>query len=388
MHLRILLPQVKPSSLELPEKCPHEECGSRYVRRYQVVNKKIRDTVEDEVVAWRCQCVVCKRTFRVYPEGVDRSQTSLRVRGLAVMLYLLGLSYGAVSLALEALGIYQSKTQVYEAVQEAARRVPGLRRRAVYGGIETPAVGADLTSVKCKGKWLPLGLAVDDTNGTTLTVDLLPGEDAETLREWLGPVLEATGAQLLVTDDADSFKQVADAHDLDHQICKSHVKRNTEALVEDLKNKAQGSGDPSLREIGVSDEEAQEHLERLRELVKRRDPEEVDELAKLYDRYTGSSPPKKGERASLAYRMYLLFLDRWNMWARLTRYRSWQGPNGESVDGTNNGCERAIGWDIKERYRTMRGYKNPENAVWVSRLLAWCGNNHRQGGADLSQLLA
>jgi transposase-like protein len=388
MRLKMLLPQVKPWSLELPEQCPHEECGSRYVRRYQAVRKKIRDTVEDEVVAWRCQCLVCKRTFRVYPQGVDRSQTSLRVKGLAVMLYLLGLSYGAVSLALEALGIDQSKTQVYEAVQETARRVPGLRRRAVYGGIETPAVGADLTSVRCSGKWLPLGLAVDDTDGTTLTVDLLPGEDAETLKEWLDPVLEATGAQLLVTDDADSFKQVADAQDLEHQICKSHVQRNTEALVEDLKNKAQDSGDPSLREKGVSAEEAQQHLERLRELVKRRDPEEVEELAKLYDRYTGASPPKKGEQASLAYRMYLLFLDRWNMWPRLTRYRTWRGPNGETVDGTNNGCERAIGWDIKERYRSMRGYKNPQNAVWVSRLLAWCGNNHRLGGADLSQLLA
>jgi hypothetical protein len=35
---------------------------------------------------------------------------------------------------------------------------------------------------------------------------------------------------------------------------------------------------------------------------------------------------------------------------------------------------RAIGWWIKERSRTMRGYTVPENAVRVSRLLAWCGN--------------
>jgi len=69
-----------------------------------------------------------------------------------------------------------------------------------------------------------------------------------------------------------------------------------------------------------------------------------------------------------------LFLDRWNLWHRLTRYRQWQGPKGETLDGTNNACERAIGWWIKERYRTMRGYKVPENAVRVSRLLAWCGN--------------
>jgi hypothetical protein len=34
----------------------------------------------------------------------------------------------------------------------------------------------------------------------------------------------------------------------------------------------------------------------------------------------------------------------------------------------------AIGWWIKERYRSLRGYKVPENVEIVSRLLTWCGN--------------
>jgi hypothetical protein len=303
------------------------------------------------------------------------------------MLYLLGLSYGATSLVLDALGVYRSKSRVYDAVQAAARRVPGLRREAVFGEIKTPALGADVTSVKCNGQWVQLGLAVNDIDGTALTLDVVSGEDAETLKEWLAPVIEATGAELLVTDDADSFKQVADAHALQHQICKSHVKRNTEALVEDLKNQVHQSQDGSLNEIGVTPEEALEDLETLRALVRSRQTEDEDEIARLYDRYIGTSPPKKGERASLAYRMYLLFLDRYNMWRRLTCYRQWEGPNGERVDGTNNGCERAFGWWIKERYRTMRGYKRRENALYVSRLLVWCGNQSQSSGASLSQLL-
>ena len=87
---------------------------------------------------------------------------------------------------------------------------------------------------------------------------------------------------------------------------------------------------------------------------------------------------------SLAYRLRMLFLDRWNLWFRLTRYRSWKGPKGEHLDGTNNACERAIGWWIKERYRCMRGYNVPQNAVRVSRFLAWCGNFLLRGGADLA----
>jgi len=332
--------------------------------------------------------LTCGHTFRVYPEGVDRAQASLRVRGLGVMLYLLGLSYGATSLALEALGVYRSKSQVYEAVQAAARRVPGLCRTQIFGGIQTPAVGADVTSVKCSGQWLHLGLAVNDIDGTALTLDVLEGEDAETLKKWLEPVLEATGAQLLVTDDADSFKQVADAHALQQQICKSHVRRNTEKLVEELKHQARQNQDGSLSKLGITLEKAQKHLESLLELVKSRRPEDEHKLAELYERYIGATPPKKGKRANLAYRMYLLFLDRYNMWRRLTCYRLWQGPNQERVDGTNNGCERAFGWWVKERYRSMHGYKSRENALHVSRLLVWCGNQSRSSGANLSQLIA
>src|SRR3989442_15673553 len=75
----------------------------------------------------------------------------------------------------------------------------------------------------------------------------------------------------------------------------------------------------------------------------------------MHRRYLQAVPPQEGEHQSLAYRLRLLFLDRWNLWPRLTRYRKWKGPKGETLDGTNNAWERAIGWWIKERYRTMRG---------------------------------
>ena len=75
----------------------------------------------------------------------------------------------------------------------------------------------------------------------------------------------------------------------------------------------------------------------------------------MHRRYLEAAPPKKGGTASLAYRLRLVFLDRWNLWSRLTRYRKWRSPNDEQLDGTNNACERAIAGAIKERYRSMRG---------------------------------
>jgi len=220
------------------------------------VAKALRDTVYQEVRVHRYQCLRCKRTFRVYPQGTTKAQTSQRVKGLAVMLYLLGLSYGAVSLALEGLGVALCKSRVYDGVQEVARRVPGLTRDQVFAGVKTPAEGADLTSVKCKGEWLPLGITVDPISGLALTIDALPAEDIKALKEWIEPIAKRVDAQVLVTDDADGFKTVADEVGLQHQVCKAHVLRNTETLIERYQPLVARDADGSLQAIGVSREQA------------------------------------------------------------------------------------------------------------------------------------
>jgi hypothetical protein len=387
MRLHLILPEVVPTAFNIPSCCPGPDCSSTRLRWHQAVNKRVRDTVYHQVTAQRYQCLRCGRTFRVYPQGVTPAHSSQRVRGLAVMLYLLGLSYGAVSLALQALGVPLCKSRVYDLVQAAAERVPGLQQEQVFNDLRTPALGGDVTSVKCRGRWLPLGLTVDDIHGVVLTVDALTGEDAAVLTAWLAPIAAAVGARLLVTDDADAFKAVAEDLGLDQQVCKSHVKRNTEALIETLTATLQQGPDASLSAIGLTAEQAVAALEQLRELIGRRCPADITILERLHDRYARAAAPRPGERATVAYRLRLLFLDRWSLWPQLTRYRSWRGPHGETVDGTNNNSERGIGWWIKERYRTMRGYKRPRSAVNVSRLLAWAGNHLNTGGA-LAPLLA
>ena len=388
MRLRIVLPKVNPEAITVPTRCAYAGCGGRKFHLRQEVAKSLRDTVYQEVQVHRYQCLRCQRTFRVYPEGTTRAQTSQRVKGLAVMLYLLGLSYGAVSLALEGLGISLCKSRVYDAVQEAAKRVPGLKREQVFAGGKTPALGADLTSVTCKGESLSLGITVDPISGLALTIDALPAEDAKTLKDWIEPIATSVGATVLVTDDADGFKTVADEIGVQHQVCKAHVLRNTEALIDKYQPLVACDADGSLGAIGVSPQQAAADLTRLGELVKSRQREQATELEALHRRYLEACPPREGAHQSLAYRLRLLFLDRWNLWHRLTRYRTWKGPQGETLDGTNNASERAIGWWIKERYRTMRGYKVPEHAVGVSRLLAWCGNFlTTEDGAILAGLL-
>ncbi len=294
-------------------------CGGRKFHLRQEVRKSLRDTVYQEVQVHRYQCLRCKRTFRVYPEGTDRAQTSQRVKGLAVMLYLLGLSYGAVSLALEGLGISLCKSRVYDAVQEAAKHVPGLKREQVFAGVKTPALGADLTGVTCKGEWLPLGITVDPISGLALTIDALSAEDIKALKEWIEPIAKSVGATVLVSDDADGGTAVADEVGVQHQVCKAHVLRNSEDLLEKYQPLVAWDADDSLGAIGVSPEQAAADLTRLGELVRSRQHEQAPELEAMHRRYLQAVPPREGEHQSLAYRLRLLFLDRWNLWHRLTR---------------------------------------------------------------------
>jgi transposase-like protein len=385
MRLKLILPVVDVEKYNQPEECPYGCKGKEFWLR-QAVKKQVRDSSHSEVIARRYECLQCRRTFRVYPQGINQKQFSQRALGLAVMLYVLGLSYGAVVLLLEALGLWIGKTTVYEAVQGAAERVPGMKQTQLLEGYRTPALGADLTSVKCKGKWLPLGVTVDALTGMTLSIDQLSSEDAQTLKEWLAPIIETVDAHILVTDDADALKTAADENGVYHQVCKSHVGRNTDALIEQLQAALANGCNPSLEQIGVSVQQALLDLQRLKELIHLRQPEAQGELESMYQRYQAAQPASRGKPASVAYRLRNLLLDRWNLWPRLTFYRSWKDPTGRTLDGTNNATERSIGWHIKERYRTMRGYKREQSALNVSRLIAHCGN-HLEGGLHLAALL-
>lgn len=391
MRLKLIPPAVQPDVYPEVGGCPYPGCGGRHVQLWQAVVKPIRDTRLEAVVAKRYRCLRCGRTFRIYPLGVGPDQTSARLKGVAVMFSVLGMSYGAVATALAALGFPLSKVGVYYAVQAAGAAVPGLRREAVSrGGGRVVGLGTDLTSVRCKGRWLTVGVSVDAVDGLALTVDLLPNGEAATLTAWVEELAAAVGAEVLVSDDADGFKAAADDAGLAHQVCKAHVVRNTEAWVQGMAPAGAADADGSLAVIEVKPAQAVADCHDLLRLMRERrpGPEADATLRAIHRRYVGAPPPGHGERASLAYRLRLFSLDRWNLWKRLTLYRGWAGPNGERLDGTNNGCERAIGWWVKERYRSMRGYKRPESVLNVSRLLAWLGNHLGGPGAHLADVIA
>ena len=121
MRIQVRLPTVEPEVYRDPTVCPYEGCGGRFFKRHGLrgEEKAIRDLNDDRVKSFRCRCMRCNRTFRVYPQGISRAQQSDRLKAITVLLYVLGLSYGAVADFLTALAVAVSKTTVYNNVQEA-----------------------------------------------------------------------------------------------------------------------------------------------------------------------------------------------------------------------------------------------------------------------------
>jgi len=378
MRIEVRLPRIEPKVYDELEECPH--CGGELFKPHGVTGEKkaIRDLGHEEVKSFRQRCLRCNHTMRVYPRGVSRAQQSDRLKAVSVLLYVLGLSYGAVSDFLGAMGCYVCKTTVYNNVQEAGTRACRRQRRRVKEEGRREVIGVDGTYVKVKGEQVGVEVVVDDKNGELLGLDIIVSESSEEVLKVIQDVVAEVDSEVLVSDDHGAYKEAVVELGLDHQICRSHVKRNVDELAESIKGQLQRK-EPLPEGVDSSPEDLKEDLETLQDLVRERPPDGSDQLEKLYHDYKAAPTPKKGQRHTVWYRMRMLITRLWDRWLNLTLDQRRDG-----LDGTNNSCERLIGWWIKERYRTMRGYKRTESIQNVVTLTAWMGV--RSGQCNMAEL--
>jgi len=388
MHLSVRLAKVEPTQIEPPTRCPFSKCKGTHFKVHQVVcHKAVRDTKYAEVLLPRYRCLKCQRSFRVYPKGVSNHHLSARLQALSVLLYVLGLSYQGVADLLESLELPIVKATAYNNVQAAGKRVQRLRRlreQELAGQVQV--LGADLTHVKCGGKDTLVAVATAILTGEPIRFEILDAEASFRIEQWLRTLAQVLGAEILVTDDADGLKMVADHLGLQHQICRAHVNRNIHDLVAALGSKALDHPDPVPWELApLTVEQFVDDLESVEWLIKSLPAHGQTQMQVLAARYQGAPPPAIGKKATMWYRMRLLTLDWSENWARLTLYQAWRSRQNVALDGTNNVTEQIIGQCVKERYRTMRGYKRKESIVNVSGLIGWI--RAKAPEYDMSELL-
>ena len=105
--------------------------------------KHLRDPYVTQVKAQRWQCTVCGYVFRVYPKGVTRRQQSLRLQGLSVFFWTLGMSLGAVTDALSAFGCPLSRPDVLVNLRRAGIAAHREKREYLRSKAKVRVVGMD-----------------------------------------------------------------------------------------------------------------------------------------------------------------------------------------------------------------------------------------------------
>lgn len=138
------------------------------------------------------------------------------------MMYGLGLSCSATSQLLGALGAEISRMGVWRDAQEAGEN---LRKSRPVGEVRVASLGADETVFKVKGKEVVVGFVVDGQSGRTLGFEVLFEGDGKAFRRWLEPYVKELGAEVLVSDDNDSYGVAAAELGLSHQLCVAHVRK-------------------------------------------------------------------------------------------------------------------------------------------------------------------
>jgi hypothetical protein len=170
---------------------------------------------------------------------------------LAALMYGLGLSCSAASHLLGALGAEIGKTSVWRDAQEAGE---ALRRKRPAG--QARVLGTDETVFKLKGKEVVVSFVVDGASGKTLGFEVLFEGDGRAFREWLEPYAKGLGAEVLVSDDNDSYSVAAAELGLSHQLCVAHVRKYVAKRAK------------SILEQAEREYEEQEEQEKLKKLSK------------------------------------------------------------------------------------------------------------------------
>lgn len=388
LHLRIPDVTLDVSNTP-PEHCPNAKhpCDGTTFHRFGHPEKSVRDIFVHCVHVQRWKCTTCHHVFRVYPQGVTRRQQSLRLQAISVHYWLLGMSLGAVTDALEALGCHLGRTTVYDNLRQSGTVARRKLRERLRGKIKVRVVALDVTHVTQQGHDKPVMHTSDASTGLTLEITPLHAEDEHTITRYVQRIAKLTGCAVIVTDDADAFKAAADAAGVQHALCQQHVVPNTLRLLHEIADQLAHLSPHQAIPPGFSVAQAWDDIALLEEAILACAPGSQPHLDELCRRYQSAPVPTRGVKAHPWYRLRLLSLDLAEDWERLTLTDRYRTPNGQRLaPKTNNVSERGIGLNIKERYRTMRGYKSTTSLRCIPALTAYA--REHQNSECLSALLA
>jgi transposase-like protein len=325
------LPDVKYYQADRPSRCPY--CAGETFQRWGGTVKQVRDPHLGEVWVYRYRCCSCRRTFRHYPMGIDRASQTLRMRALAAIGWLFGMSYRGEASYLSGFGVVLGRMSIWRDVQQRANQ---LQKERHWKPVRV--AGVDGAYVRGWGEIQPVLVVVDLGTGKPITVGYLDEKDPQAVKRFLEPLVQRLGISVIVTDDLFSFKVAAGQLGLEQQVCQFHLRRWVGRTLHELKKTVPPQW------LGV--------IEETKTLIKELPIQGDRRLLELWRQIPETRQGRNGSELSPLDQLRFLLVRLAENW---TRYRvfDWQ----PDVPWTNNPTEQAIG-RMKMRARTVRGYKN------------------------------
>jgi transposase-like protein len=323
------LPDVKSEAEGRPERCP--SCKGETFQRWGGQWRRIRDPQVRYVLVYRYRCCRCQHTFRHYPSGVDPAQQSQRLRKLAALMWVMGLSYRGIAALLPVFGLEIGRMSAWRDEQAWAEQ---LRQQRKWKPVRV--LGVDGAYVRAFGAVRPVLVAVDVGAGQPVAIGYVDEYNPDAVRRWLEPLVKRLGVSVIVTDDLLQYKTVAQKLDLEHQICQFHVRRWVGRVLKEL----QTSLPPPWLEVLAEVEQL------LRDLP-------ISGARRLFELWKQIDVPRsaRNEPRTPVDQLRDLLIRLSEHWESY-RIFDWQ----PDVPWTNNTTEQVIG-RMKVRSRTVRGYK-------------------------------
>jgi transposase-like protein len=253
------------------------------------------------------------------------------MRALAAIGWILGMSYRGQSRYMSGFGVRLGRMSIWRDVQQRGKE---LERERLWKPVRV--AGVDGAYVRGWGETQPVLVVVDMGTGEPVTVGYVDEKDPQAVKKFLEPLVQRLGISVIVTDDLASYKQVADALDLEQQVCQFHLRRWVGRALHDLKATLPPEWLPVVEETKTIIAELPLHGDR--------------RLLEL-SRQTGTRQGRNGSEFTPLDQLHLILVRLAQDWARY-RVFDWQ----PDVPWTNNPTEQAIG-RMKMRARTVRGYK-------------------------------
>ena len=329
--VRLRLPEVKVCETSRPKQCP--SCKGETFQRWGGTVRRVRDPRIQEVMIYRYRCCSCHHTFRHYPEGISPAAQTERMKALAAIGWILGMSYRGSSIFMEAFQVVLRRMSIWRDVQERAKELERMRHWKA-----ARVVGVDGAYVRGWGETQKVLVVVDMGTGEPITVGYLDEKDPRAVKKFLEPLVQRHGISVMITDDLASYRQVANELQLEHQVCQFHLRRWVGRTLHELKN--------SLPTEWLW------MVEELKQLIADLPIEGDKRLVALARQLPPAQAKRAGDASTPFDQLRYVILRLAENWARY-RVFDWQ----PDVPWTNNLTEQVIG-RMKMRARTVRGYKN------------------------------